>query len=183
MTRSPSHSRVLVESCEPRQLFANINLIGTPGADTITLTSTSAAITVTFNGVVTNYTAVRAIAISGGTGNDKISLSDTIMLGAAISGNSGNDDLVGGGGDDTLTGNNGNDNINGGYGNDSGTDILIGNMGADTLNGAFMHADDSYYANDYYTDADGSQDWVPSFVGGSENVHFVYEEDVVYRTW
>src|ERR1700712_1549434 len=120
-----------VEAVESRRMFANILITGTPGDDTISVSSNPVFVTVNMNGVNTNYSAVRSITISGGTGNDSITIQDSLGIGAAISGNSGNDTIMGGGGNDTITGNNGSDFISGGEGND----YIFGNDGVDYLDG------------------------------------------------
>ncbi|HKX44861.1 MAG TPA: Ig-like domain-containing protein [Burkholderiaceae bacterium] len=70
-----------------------------------------------------------------------LATADTGTIGADnLSGNGGNDHVVGLDGNDTLNGNNGNDMVEGGLGNDSlsggnGNDVLIGGKGNDTLTG------------------------------------------------
>ncbi|HEX9070519.1 MAG TPA: calcium-binding protein [Pseudolabrys sp.] len=79
------------------------------------------------------------IVISGGNGDDTISLDETNgpLPGAQLFGGNGNDALTGGSGADQLFGGNGNDSLNGGAGDDildggNGDDTVIGGKGADT---------------------------------------------------
>ena len=77
------------------------------------------------------------LQLSGNAGNDTIVGSED---GDTITGDDGNDLLYGGGGDDTVSGGNGNDNLYGQAGDDSlqgdaGDDVLRGNDGNDTLLG------------------------------------------------
>jgi hypothetical protein len=95
------------------------------------------------------------VVIVGGTGDDKIILTDASVLASAdgkvggatidgrdgddlIAGSIGNDSLSGSGGDDTISGGKGNDIIDGGDGDDTvsggkGNDIIDGGDGDDTL--------------------------------------------------
>ena len=84
------------------------------------------------------------IVVSGGNGDDTISLDETNgpLPGAQLFGGNGNDVLTGGSGADQLFGGNGNDTLNGGAGNDildggAGDDTVVGGKGADT---AFLGA-------------------------------------------
>ena len=77
------------------------------------------------------------LQLSGNAGNDTIVGSED---GDTITGDDGNDALYGGSGDDTVSGGNGNDNLFGQTGNDSlqgnaGDDSLRGNDGNDTVDG------------------------------------------------
>ena len=81
---------------------------------------------------------VTKLVISGGNGNDTVTIADDVTTGASIDGGNGQDLLKGGGGNDTISGGNGNDNLNGAAGNDlldggNGADILQGGTGSDTL--------------------------------------------------
>jgi Ca2+-binding RTX toxin-like protein len=69
------------------------------------------------------------IVVTGGNGNDKIVVDQSVPAGAhvRINGNAGNDELVGGNGDDVLEAG---ENYNG---PDNGNDVLIGNGGSDVL--------------------------------------------------
>ena len=116
------------------------NLVGGPGADTLTGSDGSNA-------------------IDGGPGKDTITAlggDDTITGGEdesndTIDGGPGNDALSGGPGDDTLTAGDGNDTVVGNNGNDlesggDGTDTMAGDTGDDTMDGGagddVMHGGD-----------------------------------------
>jgi Ca2+-binding RTX toxin-like protein len=71
------------------------------------------------------------IVVSGGNGDDTISLDNAALPPAQLFGGNGNDVLTGGSGADQLFGGNGNDILNGGDGND----ILDGGAGDDTVVG------------------------------------------------
>jgi Ca2+-binding RTX toxin-like protein len=85
------------------------------------------------------------IVVSGGSGDDTISLVDTAaspLPPAQLFGGNGNDTLNGGAGADQLFGGIGNDTLNGGDGNDTlvggaGNDTVVGGKGTDT---AFLGA-------------------------------------------
>ena len=111
----------LFESLESRCLKTAINWAGTSAADTISVdidSSNPNLVDVTQNGVVTQYSSVRSISVSGGGGNDTITIGNSITIGCAISGNAGSDTIVGGFGNDSITGNAGADSINGSAGDD-----------------------------------------------------------------
>src|SRR5262249_18609199 len=83
-----------------------------------------------------------ANVVSGGNGNDTISLDNAALPPALLFGGNGDDVLTGGSGADQLFGGNGNDTLNGGDGNDTldggrGDDTVIGGKGTDT---AFLGA-------------------------------------------
>src|SRR5262249_10522741 len=82
------------------------------------------------------------IVVSGGNGDDTISLGNAALPPAQLFGGNGNDVLIGGSGADQLFGGNGNDTLNGGDGDDilfggNGDDMVIGGKGSDT---AFLGA-------------------------------------------
>lgn len=167
----------MIEAVESRRMFANISIVGTPGDDNISVTANNLYVTVTINGTSQNYTAVRSIVISGGTGNDLINVDHTLQIGAAISGNSGNDTIYGSGANDTITGNNGNDLIQG-Y---EGDDLIYGGDGADAIDGG--DGDDSVYATDASTNSDGDVDTIFQFYynTGNDDFHFNANEGDTVR--
>jgi hypothetical protein len=74
------------------------------------------------------------IVVSGGNGDDTISLGNAVLPSAQLFGGNGNDTLIGGAGNDTLDGGNGNDTVIGGKGTDTaflgnGNDTFIWNPG------------------------------------------------------
>jgi len=116
--------------------------------------SNAAELRAVVNGVVIGArpeAEVGAIRISGGRGDDTISVSipGNTRITTLLFGNSGNDTINGGDGTDTIYGGGGNDTINGGSGGDTlhggrggdslvggrGHDALWGEAGADTLRG------------------------------------------------
>jgi Ca2+-binding RTX toxin-like protein len=83
-----------------------------------------------------------ALTINGGDGNDLITANGANIgrVRLLLSGENGNDTILGSNGNDTILGGNGNDAVNGGAGNDSllgqaGNDTLAGGLGNDTLSG------------------------------------------------
>jgi RTX calcium-binding nonapeptide repeat (4 copies) len=90
-------------------------------------------------GPVANTTG---IVVSGGSGDDTISLGNAALPPAQLFGGKGNDVLTGGTGADQLFGGNDDDTLNGGDGNDildggAGDDRVVGGKGTDT---AFLGA-------------------------------------------
>jgi hypothetical protein len=89
------------------------------------------------------------IVAHGLGGNDKITISPKVTIGADLYGDASNDTLTGGAGADRIFGGTGNDKLIGGGGNDvlvggdgndviadsAGTNVLIGGAGADKLTG------------------------------------------------
>ena len=116
------------------------------GGDTITIATGTSLQGSTVNGNAGNDTiTVNAIAaftnstLFGGHGNDSINANNA-TVGVLVSGDAGNDDIVGGTGNDTLIGGTGNDSLFGGLGIDSyqvdaGVDSVgeVGEGGADVV--------------------------------------------------
>ncbi|HEX8325700.1 MAG TPA: hypothetical protein VF595_17480 [Tepidisphaeraceae bacterium] len=177
MRSNISTFRSAIEALEGRQMFADINFAGTSGADTIYVTATPTVVTVTLNGVATNYTAVRAITINGGSGSDTIEVSNAITIGCTLAGNGGADTILGGSGNDLVTGGDGNDVLNG----RAGSDTIYGNTGADTI---YINNDnntgDTAYANQPGVLTDGSYDLI--YYSSNDNFYFDNQEDDVIGT-
>ena len=118
--------------------------IGTPGADTITVTNPAAGI---------NQIVVYALA-----GNDRVNASAVTTVPVELIGGGGNDTLDGGTQDDLLLGNSPGDYALGAAG-DTGNDSLKGNAGDDTLDGGL--GNDKLLGgrgNDEYLEVPGSSD-------------------------
>jgi Ca2+-binding RTX toxin-like protein len=122
-----------------------LTIAGTPGDDTITLTSSGGFITAHLNNMSSQpfeVDHVNSIVVLGLAGNDSITnnITDPTAPSALIFGGPGNDTIIGGPFGDTLIGGAGNDSIQGGVGNDSlyggfGNDTLAGGPGNDTIVG------------------------------------------------
>jgi hypothetical protein len=91
---------------------------------------------ITIQGGPATVANTRAIVMSGGPGNDKLSLNEAngALPRAVIAGDDGNDALTGGSADDTLEGGGGNDLLNGGAGNDTYLFDTDNALGTDTIN-------------------------------------------------
>ncbi len=109
----------------------NVVINGNGGNDTITVAA--------LNGV-----AATSLAINGGTGDDTLSAAGVAMgnVRLRLSGEAGNDSLIGSTSDDTLDGGDGDDVLGGGAGNDT----LFGGVGLDRING--NEGDDSMSGED-----------------------------------
>lgn len=131
--------------------FNGIILVnGTSKNDAISFTHNGTSIQFTLNGKSESFgtTNFAGIEIFGGAGNDTIDGSNG-NISFYVSGDAGDDDLIGGpfndtltggAGKNTLTGNDGNDRLNGSGGHDylyggNGNDFLYGNGGDDYLVG------------------------------------------------
>lgn len=129
-----------------------LSVVGTDANDTISVglnATDNTKLDVNVNGTISSFAmlntdttaAITGIKISGGNGNDKITIDQTnggITLPATLVGGNGQDTLTGGAGNDLLIGGNGKDNCAGGDGNDSlnggnGKDILDGGLGTNVL--------------------------------------------------
>jgi Ca2+-binding RTX toxin-like protein len=136
--------------------LVNSKVKSNEGVDNITIAAGTTLQGSTVNGNAGNDTiTVNAIAafansmLFGGTGNDSINANNA-RVGVLVSGDAGNDDIVGGTGNDTLIGGTGNDSLFGGLGIDSyqvdagvdsvgelgegGADVVVTSVGA-TANG------------------------------------------------
>ncbi|MCA9137168.1 MAG: hypothetical protein KDB00_10425, partial [Planctomycetales bacterium] len=140
-------------------------------------TADNATVTVSALGYNQTYSGVRRIVADGGLGNDKIvvrpdvpvpvSLSggdgnDVIThLGSGagtLSGDAGNDNILGSGQGDTIRGGSGNDELRGRGGDDSisggsGRDTIHGGTGEDTISGG--DDDDTIFGGDHSDTIDG----------------------------
>jgi Ca2+-binding RTX toxin-like protein len=145
------------ERLEPRQVLAAagfvglddeglLSILGTSKKDRIEVGFEGDQILVALNGKKSSFAAADVVSldIDGGSGDDCISLSDTVLLDAVIRGGNGHDKIRGGGGNDTLLGGNGHDSVDGGVGDDTldgsqGHDKLSGGDGDDILTGGVGH--------------------------------------------
>lgn len=140
MTDSPD----IVETLEPRRLFASVLTIdGTGGNDLIEVAKGSKAYVVTVNGVAGPERAiddVSAINIFCNDGDDILLVAANITLGVYADGGAGDDKMIGGDGPDTFLGASQKDILYGGLGNDrlngaGGNDKVLGEAGGDRLYG------------------------------------------------
>ena len=123
--------------------------------NTITTSSNAAGQILVNNGAVSidggqpTVATTTGIVVSGGNGDDTISLGNAVLPPAQLFGGNGNDTLTGGAGNDTLDGGRGDDTVVGGKGTDTanlgagndtfiwnpgdGNDVVEGGSGFDTL--------------------------------------------------
>ncbi len=134
----------------------NFNVIGTTGNDSIVLSGTEAALTLSGAGTAAGILVRNAVAIDANVSNDTINAiayssltkrtsltggdgNDTIFGSSAIDyifAGLGNDNIDAGSGDDTVDGNDGNDTVVGGLGNDlidfgTGSDLGLSTFDSD----------------------------------------------------
>jgi Ca2+-binding RTX toxin-like protein len=148
--------RVLrLESLETRRVLAAslldgvLTIEGTHRSDKISVVLSgefSDQLRVAVNKSVTFFTLaeVSEIQVFAGKGNDRVHISDDVLLSALIDGGKGNDWLRGGGGHDIILAGLGNDHADGGLGDDvlvgdAGHDKLVGGDGNDELEGGVGH--------------------------------------------
>jgi hypothetical protein len=120
-----------------------LRISGTAGADTITIDASAATISVFVNHKLSwsgQRSAVSSLTIDAGNGDDRISVSTTLILNSWISGGNGDDRVYGGSGSDEIHGGSGRDFLCGRDGDDRifgglGDDRLDGGTGHDRLNG------------------------------------------------
>ena len=136
------------EALERRRLFAvtlangTLAVEGTDGADTIRFTARNSTLSVRVNADLTtvNLDDVDEVLVSGGNGNDRITLGPRTDVPSVVDGGAGDDRVTGGRADDVITGGDGNDRVSGGAGADqlfgaAGADRLFGDAGDDELSG------------------------------------------------
>ncbi len=126
---------------------------GSRAADTIAIAvdaTDGTKLDVTMNGTLVqfNLTDVHRILVTGGKGDDNISVDPSVSVNARLIGNSGNDFLSGGSGNDLVLGGGGNDTCSGGLGDDvivggGGTDAAYGGGGSDTFSAGDSDAEKS----------------------------------------
>ena len=108
-------------------------VIGSSGSDTISFSTNSQhQVLCNYNGKTSGpFNGASRIVVYGGSGNDRISVSNSITLPCWLYGGNGTDTLIGGGGENVLSGGADRDLLQGG----SGRNLLLGGDGADTLRG------------------------------------------------
>jgi Ca2+-binding RTX toxin-like protein len=114
------------------------------------------------NDVVLLSTDIRTAFVDAGEGNDKVVADPALLVPLLITGNAGNDTIIGGGANDELSGAAGLDRIWGGAGDDfliggASNDQLRGEAGNDLLIGAG--------GNDFLSDVEG----IDHFIGSAGN--------------
>jgi len=114
-----------------------LNITGTGSSETIFVNKKSNG-KVGVTGVAAQFTMgsgsgqFNKISITGGNGNDNISISSNVNYNSAtLAGGNGNDTITGGKANDLISGNNNNDLLHGGS---AGADTLTGGSGLDTGN-------------------------------------------------
>ncbi len=140
----------LIETLEQRRLLSVsldngvLTVVGSKKADVITcsLDSTGTMLHLSENGAASDFPLdqVTGINISGGNGNDIVTLDPAVTLPGTLDGGNGSDQLFGGSGDDLMDGGNGKDILHGGAGNDTesggnANDTVDGEAGDDSLDG------------------------------------------------
>jgi uncharacterized delta-60 repeat protein len=107
-----------------------LSVSGTPGNDTIVFGIVNGKISVSGMSQQFDAGAVKGVRVTAFAGNDRIDLS-ALSIPSTVTGNDGDDVLIGSKANDYLDGGNANDVLNGGEGND----VLLGGAGADNLEG------------------------------------------------
>jgi hypothetical protein len=123
-----------------------LSVVGTSKKDRIEVSFENDEFVVSLNGKKESFAgaSVLSLSIDGKSGNDSITLADSVLLDALIYGGNGHDTIRGGGGNDWIYGGNGHDWADGGLGDDwldgaQGHDTLSGGDGDDTLEGGVGH--------------------------------------------
>jgi Ca2+-binding RTX toxin-like protein len=130
----------MIHPLEPRLLFAvtasldekgALLITGTANNDVILLDLVNDAIAATINKITFSAPAdeVKSIKIAGAKGNDRITVSDAVLIPTDISGGDGNDVLKGSNKGTRVFGDAGYDTLTGG----AGRDLLSGGPGVDTV--------------------------------------------------
>jgi ELWxxDGT repeat protein len=129
-----------------------LEVYGTNGNDTISLTSSGGVTYVRINGKSSSFNNAdfASIYVGGLKGDDRIELDHSVTQDAKVFGDYGNDTLIGGSGNDWIYGARGNDLLFGG----AGTDTIQGGDGWNTLV--------TSEGNDSLSDADTVLDSMPS---------------------
>ena len=121
-----------------------LQVIGTPNGDSISISQSGSEITIadagyapqTFNG------PFASIDILCGNGNNYVAANSSVTTDLLLHGGTGNDTLIGGAGNDQIWGGGGNDSLIAGSGND--TIVTIGDSSATIVGGSGF---DSFWAN------------------------------------
>lgn len=131
----------MIESLEDRRLMsASVQLhdgllviVGTDGADLVSVQREDQEILVHLNGQTTRFRRedVTEIKVRAMDGDDEINIGSSVKIDARIWGGGGDDEIVCGSGNDTVQGDAGDDWIIG----RNGDDLLFGGRGQDRING------------------------------------------------
>jgi Ca2+-binding RTX toxin-like protein len=122
-------------------------ITGTDGNDVILIAQNNGRIIVTMNGVTQSGPLPASLFIDAGAGDDLVIADPSVTIPLGITGNVGNDTLVGGSGNDEISGSFGRDRVVGGAGDDfllggalndylsgeAGNDLMVGGGGNDRL--------------------------------------------------
>jgi Ca2+-binding RTX toxin-like protein len=142
-----------------------LNIMGTSASDSITIKTNGTKIKINANGVALTPVLLNdltGISVKGRTGDDTITVQQSVLLPATISATSGNDSLTGGGGDNVIISGIGNSTLVGGgglnllvpgqfetYSNTSpGNDSLVGGNGGMTIADFAYRLDGMVLSND-----------------------------------
>ncbi len=146
---SNSHDRisVLVQATDPDSVPGTFD-------ETSDLIVTNRGLPVANCSLLDAAAPINKLVITGGNGNDVITVDDAVLVAVEADGGNGQDSIDGGGGNDSLSGGNGKDMLAGAAGDDqldggNGADDLDGGAGTDNLSGD--------NGPDALTDPDGDQ--------------------------
>jgi len=177
---------VLLRPTVPAGVVINrvLHITGSDAVDSVTVRRVGGSIRVNKNGFVSDFAAsgvisveietgggndvvllspdIRTTFVDAGAGDDKVVADPALLVPLLITGNAGNDTIIGGGANDELSGAAGVDRIWGGAGDDfiiggASNDQLRGEAGNDLLIGAG--------GNDFLSDVEG----IDHFIGGAGN--------------
>jgi Ca2+-binding RTX toxin-like protein len=152
--------RPVVQQAAAGVVNGELIVVGTDGADVLTVEHIGGALVVRANGVQLGSfdASVAGIVVDARGGDDLILLAPGVDADAELYGGAGNDIISGGSGDDRIFGENGRDVIAGNSGDDhldggSGDDVLLGGFGDDVLVGG--PGDDWLFGGPGSDDLDG----------------------------
>lgn len=149
---------------------ANTIVVSTQAFGTRSLTSVTAngaAVPITGQPVPMTFTlTANRVEVSGGAGNDTITLNGIALTGGSyLDGGAGDDTVTGGAGNDVIVGRNGNDRLTGGAGNDAiygndGNDTVWGGAGNDSIFGGWGNDVLAGDAGNDYVRGEGNSDQI-----------------------
>jgi uncharacterized delta-60 repeat protein len=161
-----------------------LEIAGTDAGEVITVTKQRHYLRVSVGGAVGDIAQrkfkgrkVRAIVISGGAGDDMLTVAADVAVPVTLDGGTGNDKLSGGAANDVLFGGAGDDSLYGG----NGDDTLDGGPGSDHVGYNGVGPTNSEPGNDVLTGGEGD-DWMvggqgtDQITGGAGTDHFTLED-------
>jgi Ca2+-binding RTX toxin-like protein len=181
----PLEGRVLMAAATAAVADGLLTITGTDARDSVEINAGDAPgrVVAFINRSGQVFDGVSRISVSGGLGNDFVTVNPALTIPATLDGGAGGDRLFGGAGDDLLLGGDGSDDIFDGSGNDTvsgghGNEVFDPGPGADSYSGGDGNDVLNYFART--ADLDISLDGQANDGEAGEGDNVASDIDIVY---